>query len=215
MALEILKCPNCGARAPASFAGAVAACEFCGAVLSGLAMKPAAPAPAPAPVATPSPSPAPERLRREEPVSPAAPPSAARFTEAELVALARRRLGSQDSLYFHGSIPRGKLKAAHETHGDSIGRVLVQYDDTLFGGADDGFVLTASALHWKNLTEDPQMLLWEDIDPSSVAPSDGAVTLSHQRIDVVLEEGKPMLAGIARLISDLAAWARGHGPPND
>lgn len=209
MALEILKCPNCGARAPASFAGAVAACEFCGAVLSGLSLKPSA-----APAHAPAPAPVAQEARVEAPRA-AAPPSAARFTEAELVALARRRLGSQDSLYFHGSIPRGKLKAAHETHGDSIGRVLVQYDDTLFGGADDGFVLTASALHWKNLTEDPQMLLWEDIDPSSVAPSDGAVTLSHQRIDVVLEEGKPMLAGIARLISDLAAWARGHGPPND
>jgi len=211
MALEILKCPNCGAGVPASFAGAVASCEFCGVALSGLKLKPpAAPAQAPAT----APSPVAQEARVEAPRA-AAPPSAARFTEAELVALARRRLGSHDSLYFHGSIPRGKLKAAHETHGDSIGRVLVQYDDTLFGGADDGFVLTASALHWKNLTEDPQMLLWEDIDPSSVAPSDGAVTLSHQRIDVVLEEGKPMLAGIARLISDLAAWARGHGPPND
>jgi len=210
MALEILKCPNCGARAPASFAGAVAACEFCGAVLSGLAMKPAAPAPAPAPAPVATPSPAPAPFAQE-----AARPGAARFTEAELVALARRRLGSHDSLYFHGSIPRGKLKAAHETHGDSIGRVLVQYDDTLFGGADDGFVLTAAALHWKNLTESPRMLLWEDIDPSSVGSNDEGVTLSHQRIDVVLEEGKPMLAGIARLISDLAAWARGHGPPND
>ena len=126
MALEILKCPNCGARAPASFAGAVAACEFCGAVLSGLAMKPAAPAPtpAPAPVATPSPSPAPERLRRAEPVSPAARASAETFTEAELLDLARRRLGLHESLYFDGNIPRGKLKAASETEAHADGMLV-------------------------------------------------------------------------------------------
>ncbi len=214
MALEILKCPNCGARAPASFAGAVAACEFCGAVLSGLAMKPA-PAPAPAPAATPSPAPAPERLRREEPVRPAARRSAEPFTEAELLDLARRRLGLHDSLYFDGTIPRAKLTAATETHGAAIGRVLVQYDDTLFGGADDGFVLTVNALHWKNLAEEPNALRWSDIDPALVGSTDDAVTLGQRKIDVVLDEGKPMIEGLARLISELAAWARGHGPPND
>lgn len=215
MALEILKCPNCGARAPASFAGAVAACEFCGAVLSGLAMKPAAPAAAPAPAPVPSPAPAPERTRRAEPARPAARPSVETFTEAELLDLARRRLGLHDSLYFDGNIPRAKLKAANDTHGAAIGRVLVQYDDTLFGGADDGFVLTVNALHWKNLAEEPNALRWSDIDPGLVGATDDAVTLGQMKIDVVLEEGKPMIDGLARLISELAAWARGHGPPND
>lgn len=212
MALEILKCPNCGARAPASFAGSIAACEFCGAVLSGLAMKPA---PAPAPPPAPVPAPAPGVQRRAEPVRRAAYRSASTFTEAEMLELARRRLGLHDSLYFDGNIPRGKLEAASDTHGASIGRVLVQYDDTLFGGADDGFVLTANALHWKNLTEEPRALRWGDIDPDLVGSTDDAVTLGQQKIDVVLEDGKPMIDGLARLITELAAWARGHGPPND
>ena len=209
MALEMLKCPNCGARAPASFAGAVAACEFCGAVLSGIGLK-APPAVAP-PVAPPAAPPA---------ASPVDRPQAARtapsvLTEEALLDLARRRLGAHDSLYFDGAIPPKKLEAAYETHGRSIGRVLVQYDDTLFGGADDGFVFTVTALHWKNLTEDPKSLRWGDIDPAGVAVNDEGVTVRDQQIDLVLEEGKPMSAGLARLISDLAAWARGHGPPSD
>lgn len=89
----------------------------------------------------------------------------------------------------------------------------MQYDDTLFGGADDGFVFTVTALHWKNLTEDPTSLRWGDIDPAGVAGNEEGVTVRDQQIDLVLEEGKPMSAGLARLISDFAAWARGHGPP--
>lgn len=212
MALEILKCPNCGAGVPASFAGAISACDFCGAVLSGLALRPPAAAPQ-APPATDAARavtpPVVQRVRRRS------GRAGATFTEAELLALARRRLGVVGSLYFDGGIPAGKLAAALKTHGRSIGRVLVQYDDTFFGGADDGFVLTAAALHWKNLTEDPVALRWADIDPAAVEIDDDGVRLGDRKIDVVLEESRPMIHGLVRLICDLAAWARGHGPPND
>ena len=214
MALEMLKCPNCGARVPASLAGSVAPCDFCGAVLSGLGLAPA-PVPAPAPTPAAAPEPAPVVARRPEKLRSAARPAAATWTEADLLALARRRLGTRDSLYFDGSIPEKKLNAALETHGKSIGRVLVQYDDTLFGGADDGFVLTGTALHWKNLAEEPQAVRWSDLDPATLGTEDSAVKVGSQKIDLVLEQGQAMIAELARLIADLAAWAHGHGPPND
>ena len=209
MALEMLKCPNCGARVSAAFAGAVAACEFCGAVLSGVGLK-APPAVAPPAVAPPAAAPPPA-------ASPAVRPQAApaALTEEAVLDLARRRLGAPDSLYFDGAIPRKKLDAAYETHGRSISKVLVQYDDTLFGGADDGFVMTVTTLHWKNLAEDPKSLRWGDIDPAGVSVHEEGVTVRDHQIELVLEEAKPMRAGLARLISDLAAWARGHGPPSD
>lgn len=213
MVIQILKCPNCGAGVPASVAGSVAPCAFCGAVLSGLALR-AAPTPEPTPAHAPVASPAP-RAAPTEPVRPAPRTIVTPLSDDALLDLARRRLGAPESLYFDGAIPSGKLKAARETHGASLGRVLVQYDDTLFGGADDGFALTANALHWKNLMEEPHSLRWSDIDPAAVAADDGAVKVGAQKIDIVLEEGKPMIAALARLISDLAAWARGHGPPND
>lgn len=210
MTLQILKCPNCGAGVPAYFAGAVAACEFCGAVLSGLALKPVPTPIAPPSAAAPAHPPVASPPARPSPRAPAVPP-----TETAMLDLARRRLGARDSLYFDGNIPAGKLEAAYATHGAGIGRVLAQYDDTLFGGADDGFVLTAAALHWKNLAEEPRALRWVDLDPASVEAAEDGVTLGDQKIDVVLVEGKPMIAGAARLISELAAWAQGHGPPRD
>ena len=231
MALEVLKCPNCGGRVPASVAGKVSACEFCGAVLSGVSL-------APAPVAAPAPAPTPASapIAAAPPEAPSARPLkhaqslkhghhaerahpighkevAASFTEDDLLSLARTRLGAHDSLYFEGNIPKGKLKAAYETHGANIGRVLVQYDDTLFGGADDGFVLTGAMLHWKNLAEDPKALRWSDIDPATVGAVDNSVTVGDQKIDVVLDQGKPMIAGLVRLVGELAAWARGAGAP--
>lgn len=198
MALVVLKCPNCGAPAPGSVAGSVATCEFCGAALSGAALQ----APAPA---------VPARSPRSAPTVTAV----ADLNEASLLSLARRRLGSVDSLYFDGSVPPKKLAAARETHGEAIGRVLAQYDDTLFGGADDGFVVTATTLYWKNIGDEPRSLRWADIDPASVRADEEGAHIGGHCIQIILGEGKPMIEGLARLIADAARWARGEGAPSD
>lgn len=96
------------------------------------------------------------------------------WTDDEIVDLARKTLGSNSDLHYAPEIPAAKLAVARGVHGDALGdeRVLVFFDDPLFGGGDDGFVVTPRALLWKNLADDPQCLGWDEIDPSAVTYDD-------------------------------------------
>lgn len=107
------------------------------------------------------------------------------WTDEEIVDLARRSLGENGDLYYAPNIPQEKADVARATH-EGIGadeRVLVLFDDTLFGSADDGFAITARGIFWKNLMEDPQGVGWDEIDPGGVTYEE-----DEHRIGVAGEE---------------------------
>lgn len=96
------------------------------------------------------------------------------WTDDEIIDLANRMLGTHDDLYYAPNIPEEKLGVAHATHA-SMGpdeRVLVLFDDTLFGGSDDGFSISARGIFWKNLADDPQSVGWDEIVPAQVSYED-------------------------------------------
>lgn len=133
------------------------------------------------------------------------------WSEESFVALAKDHLGQRDSLFFHPNIPADKLKAGRATHKESLERderVLVLYDNTVFGGADDGFVMTVNQLCWKNIGDEPQSLAWEDIDPESVDWDDDHIEVDGQEIQVHIGDDPAALCEAAgELIIELAEYA--------
>jgi tetratricopeptide (TPR) repeat protein len=60
--------------------------------------------------------------------------------------------------YLRPNIPESKLKQAFQTYLSprglrDISKILLLYDNTLFGGAEDGFCLTSDELYWHNAWE--------------------------------------------------------------
>ena len=76
----------------------------------------------------------------------------------------RQQLPLHENLSFRGEHKPTKLAAACQVH--SIERaesVLVLYDDTLFGGAKDGFVVTVNGFGFKNIGVDPRWIPFEQL----------------------------------------------------
>lgn len=83
-----------------------------------------------------------------------------------LVTLATQLVGSQPGIFVAPSIPPRKERNARAVHAASLPAdepIAVLFDDTVFGGGDDGYVVTTNRLCWRNYTEQPQMLPWGEI----------------------------------------------------
>jgi hypothetical protein len=129
---------------------------------------------------------------------------------ARLAMLARRLLGEVEDLHYHPAIPPQKLRRARAAHAARLPAreaVAVLYDDTLFGGAEEGFLLTANRLCYKNLSTGPASVAWVDLDPEGVS----------QRRNVVYVPGGALLftaqgelaVPVAALLARLGREARG------
>jgi hypothetical protein len=95
-----------------------------------------------------------------------------------LAKVARRQLGELEDLHYHPAIPPRKLLRARAAHAASLPAaeaVAVLYDDTVFGGAEEGFLMTAHRLCYKNLSTGPASLAWVDLDPEKISQSRNAV----------------------------------------
>ncbi len=99
---------------------------------------------------------------------------------ARLTTLARSGLGEREHVHYQPAIPPRKLRkarAVHAAHLPLVEEVAVLYDDTLFGGADEGFLVTPHRFCWKNLCGRALSLRWEEILPESVFPNSNIVHL--------------------------------------
>ena len=67
--------------------------------------------------------------------------------------------------------------AVHQAHLPSSERVLALYDDTLFGSAKDGFLITERRLCWKKIVMPPNFLLWEELPYLDVQLAGGKITM--------------------------------------
>ena len=65
---------------------------------------------------------------------------------------------------FVGTIPPKKLKNAISTYAADVSPedVLLLYDNTVFGSAKDGLLLTAEAVYWRSDAE-PERLRYDEI----------------------------------------------------
>ena len=70
-----------------------------------------------------------------------------------------------DKVYARPNIPRKKLEGAIGSYAPAVspGQVLVLLDDTVFGGAKEGLLVTGDAIYCKKLFEAPQQMSFWDI----------------------------------------------------
>ncbi len=221
MSLQLLKCPNCGAPLPPSVVNAVVVCAYCSRSVAGpraaatAPSPPAAPQPAAPPPAAPPPAAPAPAARQPAARQPAAPPSAPRYdgSEAALLAYTRSILGTNtDDLYLYSEIPSSKEGNAREVHAPRLSpeeRVLVLYDDTLFGAGDDGFVLTTRRICWRNILDDPRSVAWADLDPASVVRNEDGITVGGHSLNLTLgDDASPFPARVITLLQTLASGPR-------
>jgi hypothetical protein len=136
------------------------------------------------------------------------------WSDEAVVDLARRTLGPRQDLHFAPDIPEELLRAARAAHAEALladERVLVLYDDSLFRSTDDGFLITARALFWKNLGDDPQCVVWDEVDPAQVTydeetfaigMADGDVALTHADTESVAPRLMDLIVCLATLAQD-------------
>jgi hypothetical protein len=132
------------------------------------------------------------------------------WTEEGITEYAQECLGEHASLFFHPKVPKDKLKAARKVHDaslDSDERVLVLFDDTVFGGADDGFIVTVEQLAWKNIMEEPKQFYWSDIDPEQVEWSEEGLTVMDEAIQISQADGSVMYPALGEFIYEMASMA--------
>lgn len=132
------------------------------------------------------------------------------WSEEGIVEYAMEALGQHDSLFFDPKIPPAKLKAATGIHKRSLARderVLVLFDDTVFGGADDGFIITTEQFAWKNIMEDPKHFAWDEIDPDEVEWTAEGLTVMGEAVQVSQADGSVMYPALGEFIYEMASMA--------
>jgi hypothetical protein len=156
-------------------------------------------------VAAPGPAP--------RPVAPCA--SFAGLSLEETVAMARRHLGplGATDIHFAPQIPADKERNVRRIHGGHLPPeepIAVLYDSTLFGSAEEGVVLTARRLCWKNSFFNPQALPWRSVELTSLQRSKADVMVLGGAVGCLNEEvARAMLA----LLTELAGEAQRRMPP--
>lgn len=116
--------------------------------------------------------------------------------------------GFTDKRLFVGTIPPKKLNNAIATYATDVPPedVVLLYDDTVFGSAKDGFLLTAKAVHWRNSDGDPDRLRYEEIrkvDFLKYTVSAGIV-LNEKEINVTsADEAEKLAEAVGKVIRGL------------
>lgn len=132
--------------------------------------------------------------------------------DESVIAWARRRLPAEADFYFGKAIPTRKLKGAAGVHAEWFGgtgsrAAVVLYDDTVFGSAKDGFLMSAERLCVRNYLEDPWSVAWAHLDPATVREEGDRVYVGDAYIKLTAK--KEHSAALARLIVELARAAQG------
>jgi TIR domain len=77
----------------------------------------------------------------------------------------RRLFRDTDDTYVGSAIPPHKLHNALQSYAPDLdpSEVLAVHDNTVFGGASNGFLLTRTAIYWRNLGETPDSLEFHEL----------------------------------------------------
>src|SRR5262249_45535937 len=102
-----------------------------------------------------------------------------------------------------------KARAAHAAHLSPSEVVGVLYDDTAFGSAEEGVLLTTRRLCWKSLTHGPAHLEWHRIEPETISPSGNLVYIARPGLQFTprAELCVPMAELLVALVTGLRSGA--------
>ncbi|HIB64135.1 MAG TPA: hypothetical protein EYO33_03175 [Phycisphaerales bacterium] len=116
--------------------------------------------------------------------------------QGQILHLAYQSMGIQDGVYFYPHIPRAKLSAAEEFYCGALPdseRPLLLYDDTFFGGADTGFLLTEKNLYWRNMFAQSKSSSLERLSRLEVTETSGGIKVGEDEISVYLSALRPLV----------------------
>jgi hypothetical protein len=136
--------------------------------------------------------------------------------QRDVVVLARRHIGMGSRVFYAPSIPREierSARFAHDLHLPDDEAILVVHDGTVFGSAEEGFVVTRQRLCWKNPWESPRQIAWRDVDPETITRDVGKVMIAGR--DVALSG--ELVLGVSRFVLAMTGGERGseRGPYRD
>src|ERR1044072_6057383 len=153
------------------------------------------------------------------PVAPEPPPAKTEktFGRDEVQALITQTLEGlvDDHIFLPGAIPNDKLSNALRAYapGVSANDVLLLYDNTIFGSAKDGLLITPEAIYWHNMWESVCMARFSDIKTISynIQQLTSQINIDGSYISVTQSKDLGRLArNLADLILNLAQSARGY-----
>lgn len=116
------------------------------------------------------------------------------MTEDAVLHLVRQHFGDANAVYVCPHVPPKKeqtARRAHAAHLPPRERILALYDSTWLGSGDEGFVITAKRLCWKNAGQPATSVLWQDVDPERLWVESGRVVIGDEAVlvaeDTVLD----------------------------
>jgi hypothetical protein len=91
--------------------------------------------------------------------------------EAAFLEKCRPLSGISDRLWLKYEIPLAKAYAATKKYAPNVPvkAIMLLYDDTTFGGAKEGLLLTVDSIYWHNITEEAEHCRYSDIKDLSVS----------------------------------------------
>ena len=90
----------------------------------------------------------------------------------------KQALPLHDGVHYRGAIPEDKLAKVCEVYRLSDPQsVLILYDDTHFGGASEGFIVTASQFGFKVIADAPHLVTFRELNPGDVQYDGQQVTV--------------------------------------
>lgn len=111
-------------------------------------------------------------------------------------------------VFYAPAIPRDKeasARSVHDLHLPDEEAILVLHDGTVFGSAEEGFLVTRQRLCWKNPWERPRQIAWSDLEPEAIKRDVGMVLLEGTELALSGE----LVLGVSRFLLAMTGAARG------
>ncbi len=102
------------------------------------------------------------------------------------------------------NVPAKKLTNAKKIHSNSLRddeKILALYDSTIFGSAEDGFLLTDRAIHFKNIVMDPITVPYDTLDQVSSKKND--IFVNAHEIQVGSSESDKLNPAVVVVLNSL------------
>lgn len=118
-------------------------------------------------------------------------------------------VGVVEEIFYGPSLPKRKEEGARRSHSGLLPAdesILVLYDDTVFGSAEEGFVVTAKRLYWKGILQEPQREAWKELAPGSITPAKSGLMVGELELQITARD--QLVPGIIRAIVACAQFGK-------
>lgn len=130
--------------------------------------------------------------------------------EEDLAREVRRHLGLNNALHYAPWIPPAKERAARREHAGHLAAeepIVALHDDTVWGGAKNGFVITPRRICWKSAYEAPVSLAWHEVGEVHLARKD-RLRVGDKVLNTICVDTQAVLPRLKVLLEVMAAKPR-------